>query len=122
MGSGRTFIHLYKSYSAWTERDNYAFSASEAKRKATGTQELLIMQKLTVPILSKLANNSLSVTINSSAVHLDDSSVNPTISANKMLQFMKDWRFKIVISTLYCGILVTGCVQLVYGRLCKVLE
>ena len=122
MGSGRTFIHLYKSYSAWTERDNYAFSASEARRKATGTQELLIMQKLTVPILSKLANNSLSVTINSSAVHLDDSSVNPTISANKMLQFMKDWRFKIVISTLYCGILVTGRVQLVYGRLCKVLE
>lgn len=40
---------------------------------------------ITVPILSKLANSSFKVTINCSAVHLEESSVNPTMSAKRML-------------------------------------
>ena len=47
---------------------------------------MIITFELTVPSLSKLANSSLRVIINSSAVHLDESSVNPTISANRMLK------------------------------------
>ena len=81
-------IHLHKSYSAWTERNKLSLPVKQNVWQLV--HRLSTHQKLTVPILSKLANNSLRVMINSSAVHLDESSVNPTISANKMLQIMKD--------------------------------
>lgn len=55
----------------------------------------MLIAPLTVPSLSKLANNSFRVIINSSAVHLDESSVNPTMSANRILKTKLEFENKL---------------------------